>query len=271
MKKIKQYIWYVIIVVIILAGFGFLIVKCLDYKKQASDVKKANESVKAKIQTEAKEIARKVDQKGVETVLYDITGHKVTPEQAASTEGTKGIIDTTALALDIRTKQLKQILVVKASLEAENLQLKKQLNASNRPYYTYSGNGLDLRFTPPSGIAADTIATADFTANLTLKATQYWRRNWFLGAKKSILAVSSDNPMFKINGADYVEFEQKQPTLGLRIQANTSYNFDTGELGYGPALRLDVGRFSFQGRYSKFPNDPKWKPSVNASYDILRF
>lgn len=77
--------------------------------------------------------------------------------------------------------------------------------------------------------------------------------------------------MCKINGADFVEFEQKQPTLGLRIQANASYDMETGQLGYGPGARFDVGRFSFQGRYSKFPNTPKWKPSLNVSYDILRF
>jgi len=265
MKNIKHYLFYFVLI----AGCVFLIVKCNDYRNQISQAKKADASVKAKILTEAKEIARKVDEKGIATVLYDITGHKVTPEQASSTEAIKGIIDTTALALDIQTKQLKQILVIKSALEAENLQLKKQLNSQNRPYYTYSGNGLDLKFTPPNDL--DSIARADFKANLTLKATQYWKRSWFLGSKKSILAVTSDNPMFKINGADYVEFEQKQPTLGLRIQANTSYNFDTGEIGYGPALRLDVGRFSFQGRYSKYPNDPKWKPSINASYDILRF
>jgi ribosomal protein S25 len=265
MRNIKHYIFYALL----LAGCVFLIVKCNEYRKELSQKDKAEKSVKAKIQTEATEIARKVDEKGIATVLYDITGHKVTPEQASSTTGIKGIIDTTALALDLQTKQLKQILIVKSALEAENLQLKKQLNSQSRPYYTYSGNGLDLKFTPPNDL--DTFARADFKANLNLKATQYWKRNWFLGSKKSILAVTSDNPMFNINGADFVEFEQKQPTLGLRIQANTSYNFDTREIGYGPALRLDVGRFSFQGRYSKFRNDPKWKPSVNASYDILRF
>lgn len=77
--------------------------------------------------------------------------------------------------------------------------------------------------------------------------------------------------MFKINGADFVEVEQKQPTFGLRLQARTSYNFESGTFGYGPAIRFDAGRFSLQGRYDKYLNDPKWKPSVNASFDLLRF
>lgn len=265
MKNIKHYIIYAVL----LAGVVFLCLKLFKTKDELAEIQKARASVVAQVQTEAKEIARKVNEKGVETVLYDITGNKVTAEQAASTVGTKGIIDTTAMALDIRTKQLKQVLVIKSTLEAENLQLKRKLDVSQRPYYTYTGNGLDLKFTPPNEV--DTFARAEFTANVNIKATQYWKRNWFLGSKKSILAVTSDNPMFKINGADYIEVEQKQPTFGLRIQANTSYSFDSGLVGYGPAVRFDVGRFSFQGRYSKYPNDPKWKPSINASYDILRF
>jgi hypothetical protein len=264
MKNIKQYIF----IIALLVGCIFLSYKWYQSHCQMVELKQARASVEAKVTTEAKEIARKVDEEGLETVLFEVTGNKV-PTPGALPGSTIGIIDTTAMALDVRTKQLKQILVVKSTLEAENLALKKKLDASKRPYYTYTGNGLDLKFTPPN--EADSIARAEFTANVNIKATQYWKRNWFLGSKKSILAVSSDNPMFKINGADYIEVEQKQPTFGLRVQANTAYNFDTGEMSYGPAVRFDVGRFSFQGRYSKFPNDPKWKPSINASYDILRF
>jgi hypothetical protein len=263
MRNIKFYI----IIIALLALGCFLGAKLYHTDKKV----KLYETEKAKQKTEiligAKEIQRKVDSSGLETVMFDITKNALAPITPST--NTRGIIDTTAMALDIRTKQLKQVLVVKSSLEAENVKLKKQLDAAKRPYYTYSGDGLDLTFTPPNDI--DTFARADFKANINIKATQYWKRSWFLGAKKSILAVSSDNPRFKINSADYVEFEQKQPTFGLRIQANTSYSFDSGELGFGPAVRFDAGRFSFQGRYSKFPNDPKWKPSVNASYDILRF
>lgn len=268
MKNIKHYIFYALLI----AGLLFLIFKAFEYKNELSAVQKADNKVKAKIETEAKEIKRQVDEKGVETVLFEVTGNKVNNKQAESTKGSKGLIDTTALALDVKTKQLKQILVINGTLAMENIQLKQKLDAMKRPYYTYSGEGLDLRFTPPSGIAADTVATAAFTANVGLTATQYWKRDWFLGSKKSILAVRpNNNKNFKINGADFVEFEQKQPTLGLRIQANTSYSFDTGEIGYGPAVRIDVGRFSFQGRYSKFQSDRQWRPSVNASYDLLRF
>ncbi|WP_432712591.1 hypothetical protein [Pedobacter sp.] len=265
MKNIKFYL----IIAALALGIVYIGIKYLDKSKEADQLTKAKASVSKQIQTEANVIARKVGENGIATVLFDITGHKATPEQAASTAGTKGIIDTTAMALDIRTKQLKQILVVKSSLEAENLKLKKQLDQYNRPYYTYSGNGLDLKFTPPNDL--DTNARADFKADVKISATQYWQRKWFLGAKKSILAVTSDNPIYKVNGADFVEFEQKQPAFGLRIQASGNYNPQTGVVGYGPAARIDAGRFSFQGNYTYYPDYEHWRPSVNVNYDLIRF
>jgi len=268
MKNVKLYI----IIGLLLIGCAVLVVQCV--KQHTKLVNKENQDAKVTkaIVTEAKEIARKVDSVGIETVLYDITGNKATVEQVQSNEATKGIIDTTAMALDIRTKQLKEILIVKGTLEAENIKLRKQLDANNRPYYTYKDSDLSLKFTPPyNELDTNDQGIADISANIKLSATQYWKRSWFLGAKKSILAVTSNSKKFTINGTDYVEFEQKQPAFGLRLQANSSYNTATGEFSYGPAARIDLGRFSIQGRYSKFPGNTKWVPSINASYDIIRF
>lgn len=182
MKNIKHYISYaVLIAAVIFLGF-----KLFDTSNKLSEKEKFDKKVKNQIQTEAKEIERKVNTEGIESVLFDITGNKILPEQISSAQTSKDIIDTTALALDISTKQLKQVLAINGTLAMENIQLKTKLNALNRPYYTYSGGGLDLTFTPPSGLNADTLATASFTANVGLTATQYWKRNWFLGAKKSI-------------------------------------------------------------------------------------
>lgn len=263
MKKVLVVI-VLIALVIGLAWTGYSLYK---KEKELERFQKQEQTTKKKVVTEALEIQRKVNEQGLETVLFDITANK--QPAITSTTDTKGIIDTVAMALDIRTKQLKQILVVKSTLEAENLKLKKRLDIYNRPYYTYQGEGLDLRFTPPNDL--DSVARADFKANVKLTATQYWKRNWFLGAKKSILAISSDNPRFKINGSDFVEFEQDQPSFGLRIQASGNYNPKSGNFGYGPAARIDAGRFSFQGNYTYYPTTQNWSPSVNVNFDLIRF
>jgi hypothetical protein len=261
-----------IIGILMLVAIAFFV---WDYVKTKRNLEKNNaekSAVTKKIVTEAKEIKRQVDEKGIETVLFDITGNKASIAQTLNSQGTKGIIDTTAMALDIRTKQLKEVMSINSTLSAENLQMKQQLDANKRPFYTYSGNGLQLKFTPPT--ATDTLAYADFNANVKIKATQYWKRNWFLGAKKSILAVTSDNPMFKINGTDYIEFEQKQPSFGLRIQASGNYNPQTGNIGFGPAVRVDIGRLSVQGNYLYYPDllpSNRWRPGLTANYDLIRF
>jgi hypothetical protein len=267
MKNIKYY----------LIGFcgllliGFLVYKFIDNTQKLADKEQKEKSVTKQIQKEATEIKRQVDKKGIETVLFEVTGNKGGYDQLVSNDGTKGIIDTTSMALDIRTKQLKEIMVIKSTLEANNIKLRKQLDSTRHIFYTYSGNGLDIKFTPPNPLDTNSIATADFTANIDVKASQYWKRSWFLGAKKSYLSVTSNNPFYKINGADFVEIEQKQPAFGFRVQASTNYNPQTGAFGIGPAARFDAGRFSFQGNYTWYPESQRWRPSINANYDLVRF
>lgn len=140
----------VIISLIILATVGYFVYDYLNKLQELKQVKQADSNVKKKIQAEAKEIKRKVDENGIESVLFNVNSNKGSVSELLATKDTKDVIDTMAMALDISTKQLKQVLVVKASLKAENVKLKKQLDAAQRPFYTFSGNGLDLKFTPPN-------------------------------------------------------------------------------------------------------------------------
>lgn len=265
MKNIKQYI----ITAALAIGCIYLLLELVrkSSKLDAMEHRKRNED--SQVQTEAKEIARKVDSSGIETVIFDINSNKASPAELAFSRQTSGIIDTTALALDLRTKQLKQIMLLKSTLEAENLQLKKKLDSSNMPYYTYYDNGLRLKFTPPS--TTDTAGYADFTANVQIKATQFWRRSWFLGPKKDYIAISSNSPLFKINNLDYLEVEQKHDVVQFKIQASSSYNLQSGKFTYGPSARLDLGRLSFTGYHGRGFDSGKASTQIGASYDLLSF
>jgi hypothetical protein len=264
--KTKRYNWIVVALTLGCATLGILL---RDKSLQIAELKNAKETIDGRIQKEALEISRQVDSTGIETVIFDINQNKASPGQLAVNKQTKGIIDTTALALDLRTKQLKQILVIKSSLEAENLKLKQQLDASEMPYYTYNENGLRLKFTPPN--VNDTVGHVDFSANVEIKATQFWRRNWILGARRSFLAISSDNPMFKINSADYLEIEQKPKGFGVKIQASSTYDSRSGMFRFGPAAQINLGRLSFTGHYGRNFIEQKWHTQLSASYDMLDF
>lgn len=265
MKNIKQYI----ITAALAIGCIYLLLKLIrqSSKLDAMEQRKRNED--SQVQTEAKEIVRMVDSSGIETVVFDINSNKASPAELTFSRQTSGIIDTTALALDLRTKQLKQIMLLKSTLEAENIELKKILDSSNMPYYTYNGNGLRLKFTPPN--ATDTIGHADFTADVQIKATQFWRRSWLLGPKKDYIAISSNSPLFKINNLDYLEIEQKHDGVQFKIQASSSYNLHSGKFTYGPSARLEVGRLSLTGFYARGSGSSKWAPEISASYDLLNF
>jgi hypothetical protein len=265
MKNIRQYI----ITAALAIGCIFLLLELIKKSGKLEAIGRSKKNEDNLIQTEAKEIARNVDSSGIETVTFDINSNKASPDRLMLSRKTKGIIDTTALALDLRTKQLKQIMLLKSIIEAENIQLKRQLDSSNLPYYTYYGNGLRLKFIPPN--ANDTAGHADFSASVQIKATQFWRRSWLLGPKKDYIAISSDNPMFKINNLEYLEIEQKQNTVGFKIQASSSYNLRSGILTYGPSARLDVGRLSLTGHHGRGFNSNKWSTQLSASYDLFSF
>jgi hypothetical protein len=265
MKNIRQYI----IIGALAFGCILLIIQLVKKSNQLAQMNKVKQIIDNQVQKEAREIARKVNSKGIETVIYDINHNKGSSKQIILGGNTRGIIDTTALALDLRARQLKQIMVLKTSLEAENLRLKKQINEANILYYTYSGNGLKLKFIPPSG--TDTIGHADFSADVKISAVQFWRKNWYLGPKRSFLAITSDNPMFKVNSVEYLEIEQKQPAIRFKIQGNSAYDLKSSRLTYGPSAQLDLGRLSLRGFYGRSLKENGWKTHLSASYDLLIF
>jgi hypothetical protein len=265
MRNIKQYI----IPVAVASGCIFLISEFYKKSGEFEALKRNKRFEDDQVHTEAREISRKVDSNGMATVIFDINSNKASPNQLSQSEKSKKFIDSAASALDLRTKQLRQIMVLKTSLEAENLWLKKQLDSSNLAYYTYTGNGIKLKFIPPN--AVDTTGHANLTANVQLKTTQFWRRNWVLGPKKEFIAITSDNPMFRINNVSYLEIEQKRPAIQFRIQANSSYDLRSGIIAFGPATLVEIGRLSFKGFYGKSLNDQRWNMQVNASFDLLSF
>jgi hypothetical protein len=265
MKNIRQYI----ITAALATGCIFLLLELIKKSSKLEAIEGSRTNEDNQVKTQAKEIVRKMDSSGIETVTFDINSNKASPTENILSRKTKGILDTTALALDLRTKQLKQIMLLKSIIEAENIQLRRQLDSSNLPYYTYNGDGLRLKFIPSN--ANDTAGHAEFTANVQIKATQFWRRSWLLGFKKDYIAISSDNPMFKINNLEYLEIEQKQNTVGFKIQASSSYNLRSGIFTYGPSARLDVGRLSLTGYHGRGINSSKWSTQLSASYDLLSF
>jgi len=220
--------------------------------------------VTKQILTGAKEISRVVKANGTEAVLLDITGNRTSNKNADKTD-IPDIVDTAALALDIRTKQLKEVTQIAAQYKAENLQLKAQLDSGHHLYYTYEANGLKLKFTPPYDTVKN--ATADFLGTFGVTLAQGYKRQWFLGKEKSLLSVSSDSPYFKINKVNYVGFDRAPPDFGLQAKWKASFNNIAGPAS-GPALSLKLGRFDLEGDFQYYINNKSWSWGASTEFTI---
>lgn len=263
--------WKLIIVALLLfIALGAVLV-ALYYKSKFDQKTDLPDVVKKEIQTEATIIARNVDKNGLQHVTIEAAKNIVPYNQIDKVAISQGIMDTTALALGIQKKQIENLLAINSTLKAENLKAKEILLSTGGRAYQYKDKFINLTYTPSLTLDSLDKGKFDFTYNADLNITQYWKRKWFLGAKKSYIDIYSNDARTTVNGVKQLTVEQKQPAFGLRVQAAANYNPQTGSMGFGPAARIDLGRLSFQGNYTYYPESSRWRPSINANFDLIRF
>lgn len=229
-------------------------------------------SVKKAIQVEADIISRKIDKQGFERVTIEAAKNVMPISEVKNSAAIGvGILDTTAMAIGILKKQVKDLLVINTTLKAENLQAKEVSRNGNR-YLSYSDKTLGLSYRPP--VTSDTTDKGTLSLdyyNSELSITQYWKRKWFLGAKKGYIDISTNDIRNTVNGVKQLTVEQKTEKVGIQLQGSVFYNPINSNLGFGPSLRVDVGRLNLQGNYNWFPDEKKWMPGINLNYDLIKF
>jgi uncharacterized protein (UPF0333 family) len=234
----------------------------------------ASNSTAKEIQAEATIIARKVDQEGLSHVTIKEAEHIMPINKNDLIAISPGIRDTTAKAIarvGILEKQVESLTIINSTLLAENLKAKELINENGIKTYAYKDKFVDLTYTPSNGIDTLDKGSFDFRYNADLNITQYWKREWFLGAKHSYIDIYSNDPRTTVNGVKRLKFEQRAPNFGLRIQAAANFNPSTGSIGFGPAARIDIGRFSIQGNYTWYKDNDGWRPGITGNYDLIRF
>lgn len=234
----------------------------------------ASNSTAKEIQAEATIIARKVDKEGLNHVTIKEAEHIMPINKNDLIAISPGIRDTTAKAIarvGILEKQIESLTIINSTLLAENLRAKELINDQGVKSYAYKDKFVDLTFVPSLGIDTLDKGFFNFKYNADLNITQYWKRKWLLGAKSSFIDIYSNDPRTTVNGVKRLKFEQKEPQFGLRLQAAANFNPATGSIGFGPAARIDIGRFSIQGNYTWYPESERWSPGFTGNYDIIRF
>lgn len=262
MKNLK---WYIIIVAL---GVGIICMGIGWYKEHQTTAayQAKNQKVKEQILTGAKEISRVVKANGSQALILDITGNHTSIKNVDDTD-IPDIVDTAAMALDIRTKQLKDVTVLAAQYKAEKLQLTEQLDSMKHAFYTYSGNGLDLKFTPP--YAPTNTATADFMGRFGITIAKGNKSKLF-SKSKDLLSVTSDSPYFIVDKVNYIGFDKDPFPFHAEIQSVASYNEFTGLSG-GPGVKVEIGRLNLSANYQYYDNFKKFTWGGTASFRLVGF
>ena len=264
MKNLKYYL----IIAALAIGLIWLAVGWYKEHQVASTLQDKDKKVKKTILTEAKEIARAVKANGTESVIYDITGNH-TPISNVHHTDIPDIVDTAALALDIRTKQLKEITVIAAQYKAEKLQLIAERDSLKNLFYTYNGNGLDLKFTPPNALSP--VATADFMGRFGITIAKGNKSRWFTPWKdRELLSVTSDSKYFTVDHVNYIGFDKKTFPFHAEIQTVASYDQFTGAAA-GPGVKIQLGRFNASANYRYYDKFKQWGPGATITYKLVGF
>ena len=256
---------------ILIAALIVVSVYCWRLSRELAQRDQVKQKQVAAVQAEAEIIARKVDKQGLQHATIEaarnVIPYSVVREPAVS----PGILDTTAMAIGILKKQIQDLTVVNTTLKAENLKAQQFIAANNKPAYRFSDKWLNVTYTPGNPGDSTDKGSFDFAYNADLNITQYWKRKWFLGAKKSYIDIYSNDPRTTVNSVKKLTVEQDAPSFGLRVQAASSYNFRTGMITAGPGLQFDFKRFSIQGSYQYSWEDEHWRPAIQTRYDLVRF
>lgn len=238
-------------------------------KYKSSESKRAKETKTVNMAT--KIVTRYTDRFNQNHVVIDAKETELSRKQFNDIAVSPGILDTTVMALNIQKRQIESLTQIATTTEARALKAERRVDSLKRLTYYYKDKYLDLAFSPSETKDTMDFGTFDFKYNADLTITQYNKRKWLLGTKKTFIDIYSNDPRTTVNGVKRLAVQQERPTLGLRVQAVSSYNFESHNLMNGVGLQVDVKRMSFLGAgYYDFRSN-KWVPAITARYDILRF
>ncbi len=189
------------------------------------------------------------------------------------------IIDSQAKALQVKPQQIESYLAVQLKVARDSVRFLTKAVEAGVQTRTFKDQFLSLvvREALPAD-SADTTdnTTFDFAYDADLKFVEYSKQKKFLGipisARKYYTDISSSDPRLRIKGVEKFTIQRRVPALGFRVQALTTYNFDTHQPAAGVGTRFDIGeRFNLGVNYLYNFSRETWVPAGYAKYDILQF
>ena len=205
------------------------------------------------------------------------TQHLIRSEALQITAPFRRVIDSLSQALAIKPRDVEGYTAVQLKMARDSVRfLTRTIAANGVISRTFQDKYLKLTVRDLSDSTGnDSLGDFDLQYDADLKFVEYSKQKRFLGIpisrKRYYTDISSNDPRVKIKGVDKFTIQRSEPAFGLRIQALTTYNFETQSWGAGVGSRLDVGeRFNLGVNYLYNFTRKDWVPAAYVKYDILQ-
>lgn len=222
-------------------------------KSESPIEKQAKENVRL----EAEIISRKVDEKGIESVIIEETEHVLT--QA----GLKTVTDS-ARIIDSLQRLANNRLISYTSARAEIRRLQAEMEETDTSF-TYKDKWLTVDVKKPLG-GKPALLTSSYNAELNW--TWYRERKHIFAPLKTYGRFSLNDPNARILGVRHLRIEPPADRFGVDVMAIGEYY--RGEALIGGGISVDAGRLRLQGAYMT-DGRGQWYPAFRGEWKLVSF
>jgi regulator of replication initiation timing len=261
MRTLKIAVIALSLVLIATGWYGYKLYKMANSFK-AKTTSPIEKETQKQLETEATRITKDVDKNGLQHTVAQIV-KSINPEEVDKVKA--DLLDTID-ALNIARDKVSQVLAFNVTLTIENQELKRHTGLDETTY-TFKDRNYDLSVLVPKDTSKKATFTNRYDADLV--ASQYNKRSGLFGNKPYIDIYSNDR-RFTNQGIRTFTVKPKEPSVVIKTQVTSSYDFVDHLVFGGPALSVDLGNFNATGKYMLSPSGKQSRFQINGSYNFTR-
>lgn len=216
-----------------------------EYQNKIDSLTSVKAIPETQILKEAKEISKKSDSLGRETVIYK----QAEPIIQKIIDNVK--LDSIALVAGARADKITAITQIAGTLEKENTDLKRIIaklnNGKQETVFRYSDAWLSVE-----GVnrGDTTFRIRNFMANVNVTKVDWSQKKlWVFGRNENRASITFDSPYVRVNGLQTMQLKQKEPLIDFNVEFEGKYLHTPQQILIGPKVGLDVGRFKIGAGY----------------------
>lgn len=252
----KRLIFEIILVVTILSLCYFLY---REYNKPR-EVSQIEQVAKDKVNTEVKDVIKKIDEKGFEHAVFDKM-QNIINDVSQLTDSSIKEIDSLRIQLRIKNKQLTEwrqyAITMRDSFAVASIE--------SDTSYRYHNKWANIEFVTPKNKTDKSYF--NYTYNAEVNHAEYWRKKNFLSPKRQYIDFWLNDSTATINSVKRIRIEPKER---VRFEVNAialhNKNISTGLEG-----SFKKGRIQLGAGYMYDINEKQWQPIFIGKFSLFEF